>query len=232
MLQKPYIRSELHSSGSDDPKRVENDRIHKTGICLAGYRHAAVKSHLLSDHGIQAVHLVQVSVKELQEGRLRSCRSLAAQKLEICKHMLYFAQSQIEFLHPQCRSLAYGCRLRGLEVRKSQGGKALVFVSEFREFGQHVDQLAADQSERLSHDYDVRIVAHIAAGGAQVNDSLRLGALQAVCIDMAHDIVTHDLFSRLGFFVIDIVCMRFQLRNLLIRDGKAEFLLCLCQRDP
>ena len=232
MLQETDIRTHLHSGGSDDPERVQDDRINKPGIGLAGYRHAAVKSHLFRDHGIQAVHLVEVSVEEFKEGGLRSGRSLAAEELQAGKDMFDFAERQIEFLHPESRSLSHCRGLRGLEVGKAQRRKTLVGVRELGKLCQNIDQFPAYQAERFAHDDHIGIISHVAACRAEMDDALRLGALQSICIDMAHNVVADDLLTRLRFRIVDIIGVFLELRDLLIRDRKSQLLLCLCQRDP
>ena len=44
-----------------------------------------------------------------------------------------------------------------------------------------------------------------------MDDAGGLGALLAVGVDMAHDVVAHQLFPLDGHFVVDIVHMSFQL---------------------
>ena len=65
-----------------------------------------------------------------------------------------------------------------------------------------------------------------------MDDSFRLGALQSVCVDMAHDVVADHFFSGFGFFVINIIGVGFEFGDLLICNGQSQFFFCLCQRDP
>ena len=71
-----------------------------------------------------------------------------------------------------------------------------------------------------------------------MDDPCRLGALHAVRIDMAHHIVTHLFFPRFRHIVIDVLCVRLQLVDLLLRDDRSAVLaqsklhLCLGKRDP
>ena len=232
MLQKADVRAHLHSSGGDDPERVQNDRIDKSGIGLSGDRHAAVKSHFLRDHGIQAVHLVKIAVEQFKEGSLRSSRSLAAKQLKAGKDMFNFTERQIEFLHPESRSLSHCRGLRGLEVGKAQRRKTLVGVRELGKLCQNIDQFPAYQAERFAHDDHIGIISHVAACRAEMDDTLSLGALQSVRIDMAHDIMADYLLTRLCFRIVNILSVFLQLRDLLICDRKSQLLLRLCQRDP
>ena len=49
---------------------------------------------------------------------------------------------------------------------------------------------------------------------------------------MRHNVVADDLLSLLCHVIIDIIGMRFQLFDLLIRNIQSQFLLCLRQSDP
>ena len=146
--------------------------------------------------------------------------------------MLHLCQGKLKFLHPQGRTLTDGGRLGGLEVGESQCGHCLIFIREGSKLCQNVDQLFADQLKCLTHDDDIRIIADIAACRAQMDDALCLRALQTIGIDMAHDIMTDHFFTRAGFFIINILRMRFQFRDLFVGDRDPEFLLDLRQCDP
>ena len=71
-----------------------------------------------------------------------------------------------------------------------------------------------------------------------MNNAGRLGALLPVCIHMAHNIMAHFFFPRFCDIIVDVIDMRFQLRNLLIRNhglpilGKTELLFRLRQCNP
>ena len=87
--------------------------------------------------------------------------------------------------------------------------------------------------EALTHHDDVGVVAHIAAGGTQMDDACRLGALLAVGVDMAHHVVAHQLFALNGDFIVDVVHMGFQLGHHFGGDiGQALLHLGPGQRHP
>ena len=65
-----------------------------------------------------------------------------------------------------------------------------------------------------------------------MDNALRLRALYAVGIHMAHNVMAHFLLARFCHVVVDIGRMAFQLIDLLLCDRKSEFLFCLCQRNP
>ena len=98
---------------------------------------------------------------------------------------------------------------------------------------QHTHQLFAHQLQTLPHHDDVGVVAHIAAGGTQMDDAGCLGALLAVGVDMAHDVVAHQLFPLDGHFVVDIVHMGFQLSYHIRGDvGQTLIHFGTSQRHP
>ena len=146
--------------------------------------------------------------------------------------MVDLLQVHVQLVHPQGGALADGGQLGGLAVGVGEAGHILVLVGKLGQVRQHADGLLAHQLQSLAHDDDVGIIAHIAAGSTQMDDTLGLGALQTVGIDVAHDIVTHQLFAGDGILVVHVVLVGFQLGNLLIGDGKALLLLGLGQRDP
>ena len=55
-----------------------------------------------------------------------------------------------------------------------------------------------------------------------MDDALGLGALDAVGVDVAHDVVTDQPFPFLGDLVVDVVLVGFQLGDLLLGDGQAQ----------
>ena len=65
-----------------------------------------------------------------------------------------------------------------------------------------------------------------------MDDALRLRALYAVGVHMAHHIVAHLLLPGLRHVIVDVVRVLLQLRDLLVRDGESQLLLRLRQRDP
>ena len=96
VLQDTDVSGHLHGGRGRDRQRVHDNGVQKTGIGLSGDSKAPVKAHFLCQHGIEAVDLVEISVKQLKEGGLGACRSLAAEKSEACRGMLDFRQSQFK----------------------------------------------------------------------------------------------------------------------------------------
>ena len=112
-------------------------------------------------------------------------------------------------------------------------GHILVLLGEVCQLCQHTHQLFAHQLKALPHHDDIGVIAHIAAGGTQMDDACCLGALLAVSVDVAHDVVAHQLFPLDGHFVVDIVHMSFQLGYHVRGDvGQALIHFGTSQRHP
>ena len=146
--------------------------------------------------------------------------------------MVDLLQIHVQLVHPKGGALADGGQLRGLAVGIGQAGHGLVLLGKLGQIGQHADDLLAHKLQCLAHDDDIGIVTDIAAGSTQMDDALCLGALQAVGIDMAHNIMADELFAGDGVLIVDIVLVGLQLGDLLIGDGKALSLFRLSQCDP
>ena len=117
-------------------------------------------------------------------------------------------------------------------MRKGEGRKILVVTGKFRKCSDRVDQLPANNAERIPHQDNVRIIAYIAARRTEMNDAFGLRALQPICVYMAHDIVTHFFFPRFRILVVDVVRVCLHLRDLLIGYVKSELFLRLRKGDP
>ena len=138
-----------------------------------------------------------------------------------------------QLVGPQGGTLAHGGGLCRLAVGIGHAGHVLVLLSKAGELCQHTDQLFANEFQALPHHDDIGVIAHIAAGGTQMDDAGCLGALLAVGINVAHHVVAHQLFALNGHFVIDVVHMGFQLGHHVGGDvGQALVHLGPCQCHP
>ena len=77
-------------------------------------------------------------------------------------------------------------------------------IGKFCKLGDNVYQLFANELHSLIHHDNVRIVADVAGGGAEVNNSGCLRALLTVGVYVAHDVVTHNLFTFLCNLVVNV----------------------------
>ena len=89
-------------------------------------------------------------------------------------------------------TLSHGSGLRRLKMREGKRGLRLILVRKVRQFTHHIHQLLFYQLKRLRHHNNIRVVPHIAGGRTQMDNALRLWALHAVRIYMAHHIMAHD----------------------------------------
>ena len=117
-------------------------------------------------------------------------------------------------------------------MRKRQSRKVLVILRELRQARYGPEQLFPDNVQAFTHQDDIRIISDIAGSRPEMNDAFRLRALQAVSIDMGHDIMPHFGLTPLRIFIIDIVRMLSELVKLFVCNRKSQFLLGLRQRDP
>ena len=176
--------------------------------------------------------LPAVAAQQLHEASLRTGGALAAQQRKRGDAVLDFLKIHVKLVEPQGRTLTHGGQLRRLQMRVGQSRQVLVPLSEAREQVHDVEDLAPDDFKALLHDDHVGIVAHVAAGGPQMDDAARLGALQAVGIDMAHHVMAALALAALGVVVVDVVLVSLQLGDLLVGDGQALLLLSPRQGDP
>jgi hypothetical protein len=107
---------------------------------------------------------------------------------------------------------------------EGQRGLGLIFVSELSELRNDIHQLLLQKLQALCHHDDVRIVPHVTGSGPQMDNARRLGALLAICIHMAHDIVANFPFPGFRHFYIDVVRMGFHLLDLFVRDNRLAVL--------
>jgi hypothetical protein len=64
-------------------------------------------------------------------------------------------------------------------------------LREFRQFVNHRDDFSAQKPQGLPHEDDVRVVSHVTACRAQMNNGGGCGALQTVRVKMRHNVMAH-----------------------------------------
>ena len=218
----------LGDAGQD----VQHPGVHLPGIGLSGDRDAGIKPHLLRDHRIDEPDLLLISFEQFLEARLGAGGALAAEKLHGGKHVIQILEIQHQFVDPESGSFPDSGRLGRLEVSEGQGGQVLVPVGEGRQLRDDVQELFPDQLQGFGHEDDVGVVADVAAGGAEVDDAFRLRALDAVGIDVAHDVVPYHLLALFRHFIVHIVRAALQFFDLIFRDVQPQFLFRFRQGDP
>ena len=117
-------------------------------------------------------------------------------------------------------------------MREAERREIFISEREGAELIHDVDELLFDDAERVAHDDELRVAVDEAARRAQVDDALCGGSDVAECRDVRHDVVPLLAFVLFGALVVDVVDVRFELLDLLFRDGKPELHLALRKRDP
>ena len=141
-------------------------------------------------------------------------------------------QIQQQVVDPQRGPLAHGGGLRRLVMGVGKAGQVLVPQGEITEIAHHARGLRRDQTQRVAHDDQIRVVAHVAGRRAQMDDRLRGRAAFAEGQHVRHHVVPHRLLMLRGPGVIDVVDVRAHLVDLRLRNGQPQLPLRLRQRDP
>ena len=233
--QQAQVGGKLHAALADAGQCVEHKGVHLAAGGLAGHRDdgLGVKAHLPGNGSVHRADLVGIALEQLHEGSLGAGGTLDAAQLQSSQTVVDLLQVHHQLVGPQGGTLAHGGGLGRLAVGVGHAGHVLVFLGKAGQLCQHADELFAHQLQALPHDDDVGVVAHIAAGGTQMDDAGCLGALLAVGINVAHHVVAHQLFALNGHFVIDVVHMGFQLGHHVGGDvGQALVHLGPCQCHP
>ena len=114
----------------------------------------------------------------------------------------------------------------------SQTRHILVLLGKFCQHGDDIEQLSAHDFQTLAHNDDVGVISNIAAGCTQMDDSFCIWTLAAIGVHMAHHIVTNQLLTLTGDFIVNLVLVGFQLCNLLVGDVDAQCFFCLGKGNP
>ena len=232
MAQQAHVGGELAGGLGDAGQGGQHIGIHLPGIGLAADGDHAVKAHLLGDLPLQLLHLLVVALEQLQERRLGSGGALGAQQLQGGDAILHLVQVHEQLVHPQGGPLAHGDQLGSLEVGKAQGGHGLILPGELGQAVDNPHQLVPHQLQALPHEDHVGVVAHIAAGGTQVDDGHGLGAQLAIGVDVGHHVVAQLLLPLGGLGVVDVGEMGLQLIHLLLGHGQTQLHLCPGKSHP
>ena len=235
VCQQAQVGGKLHAALTNPCQCVQDKGIHLAAVGLARHRHngLGVKAHLLCNGSIHSADLVGIALEQLHKGGLRAGGALDTAQLQGCQTMVDLSQIHHQLVGPQGSALAHGGGLCGLAVGVGHAGHILVLLGKVRQLCQHTHQLFAHQLKTLPHHDDVGVIAHIAAGGTQMDDACCLGALLAVGVNVAHHIMAHQLLARNGDLVVDVVHMGFQLGHHFRGDiGLALLHLGPGQRHP
>ena len=178
-----------------------------------------------------------VAAEEVEEAGLRAGGALDAAEGEVPLQAVELFEVQEHLLEPEAGALADGRQLRGLEVGGAELGLRAVLHREVGQAGHHAAEARADELEGLAGLDEVGVVADVGAGAAEVDDPLGLGRGDAVGVDVRHDVVPAPLLLGARDLPVDVVLVRAELVDLLLRDdrlavGALEPELELRLRDP
>ena len=98
---------------------------------------------------------------------------------------------QVEHRQIHCGPLADRRRLGRLHVGQAETRQVAVLLGEPAEPIDHRHQPRADQRQGLAHQEQVRVVGHVTARGAEVNDPAGRRAGVAVGVDVRHHVMAH-----------------------------------------
>ena len=116
-----------------------------------------------------------VAVEQGQEAGLGAGGALDAAEAQVVAQALEVGQIDHQFLQPQAGALADGGQLGRLEVGEAQGRLIAPLFGEARQAVDHPGQLGLEDVEAVAQHDQVGVVAHVAAGGTQVDDRRSLG---------------------------------------------------------
>ena len=231
-LENPQVVGELAGGLGHAGEGGEHVGVRLPGVGLAGDGHALGEAHLLRHQMLQLLDLLLVPLEQLHEAGLGAGGALGPPEAELADLELQVLHIHHQLVHPQRRPFAHGGQLGGLEVGVGQAGQVLILPGKGGEIPQHLGALAQDQVGGVPQDKKVGVVPHVAAGGTQVDDGLRVRALLAVGVDVAHNVVADQLFPGLRHVVVHVVRVGLQLMDLLLGDVQAQLALGLRQGDP
>ena len=145
--------------------------------------------------------------------------SLAPEQEQFVEPVFEFLDIGCEFVHPERGALADRGQLRGLQMRVAEAGQRPVFDGERFQVAKNLRRFFQNDPGRLAKRQYVGVVPDVAGRRAEVDDGFGGRALFAERVDVRHDVVAHFLLAGFGDLVVDVVFVRFHLRDLLARHG-------------
>ena len=146
--------------------------------------------------------------------------------------MIQVFQIQTEFLHPESRTFPHRSGLSRLKMGECQCRQVFILLRKRGQLADYVNKLFFHKLQCLCHNDNIRVISYITGSSPQMDDSLRLRALYAIGVHMAHHVVAHFFFSCTGHIIVDIFRMGFQFFDLLISNGQSQLLFRLRQSNP
>src|ERR1700737_2570645 len=173
-----------------------------------------------------------VPLKDLEEARLGSSRSLHATEGKSAAAIVDVLDVEHQVLHPERSAFTDSGELRRLKVRVSQCRLISPLLGERRERPNYVERATANQVQSTTHQDEIRIVSDVGAGGTQMDERLCLGCDISKSVHVRHHVVAKALLV-LGHRVeVDVVEVRLHLANRLFGNRYAQLTLRFGEREP
>ena len=199
---------------------------------MAGDGVRGIEAELLGHQLIEFPYLVVVAVEEGEERGLGAGGALDATATQARAEVLDVLHIHEQILRPQAGALAHGDQLRRLEMGKTERGQIAVLDGEGLEARQHGHRLGEHEFKRLADQDEIRIVTHVAARGAEVDDRFGRGRHLAEGMDVRHDVVARAAFVFERHLEVDVLEVLTHLVELRLGNVQAQFPLGFGQRQP
>ena len=232
VAQKTHVSGKFGGGLSNSREDLEHGIVRLAGVGLPADVLTAVKTHAFHDHLLEPEHLARVPVEQLEEAGGRAGRAFAAQRTQLGELKVQLANIEQKIVEPKTGALSHRGRLGRLKMRVGQRALTFPALRKGSESLRGVHKQPPDMPEPVAHIQDIRIVAHIAACGAKVDDGARRGAEIPESEHMSHHIVTDFMLIALRGLIVDIRQMRAHLAELFVGDGQTQRLLAFGKQQP
>ena len=169
MGKEPYVPCEFHCALGNAGEHGKREVIHFPAVSLAAHSIGGGHAHLFGDLCFQSLHLFRVSPKQFQKTGTRSGSPPASQKPQIPEDPVQMLQIHHKILHPEAGSLSRCGGLRGLEMGIGQGRGIGIPVGKPPHGTNGAKELFPHKAQGVPLQEEIRVVAHVAAGGAQMD---------------------------------------------------------------
>jgi len=161
--QESDVVRELGRGLGDAGECREKSVVRLARVGLAGDAVHQRKPHLLRDQTVQPFHARVVAVEQVEKGSLRAGGPADSAEAERRETELDLLEVQEEVLDPECRALADGGRLGGLEVGEAERRQVPVLAREDRQRTHAPHKARTHQLQRFPVLDQVRVVADVCA---------------------------------------------------------------------
>ena len=231
-LHEAHVGSELVQRLSDGAEHLVHAVVPLTSVSLTGDGEHALEASLGGHAAVEFHNLFFVAVEQVHEAGLRASGALHAAERKHFDEEVQFFEVDEHVLKPEASALTDSRELGSLEVRCTELSHVLVFHGKLGKLVHHAAKTLAHENHGLLHLDKVSVVAHECRRCTEVDDALRLRALDAVSVDVAHHIVTAALFFFFGDFEVNVLFVGLQFVHLLLRNREAEFHFGFSEVNP